>query len=109
MTPSDFSRCIALCNACAAACNRCAAECIQEASGTMARCIALDLDCAAICTTAAGAMARNSENAGLICGLCADICRLCGAECGTHDMDHCQRCAEACKQCESECQRMAIA
>jgi hypothetical protein len=52
-------------------------------------------------------MARNSENAELVCSLCADICRRCAAECAIHDMDHCRNCAQACRQCETECQRMA--
>ncbi|WP_395320668.1 four-helix bundle copper-binding protein [Variovorax sp. UC74_104] len=105
-----LNRCIALCNACAVACERCASACIAEGAGArMARCVLLDLDCAAICTAAAGIMARNSENAGLICSLCADICRLCAAECASHSQPHCSRCAEACNQCEAECQRMATA
>lgn len=104
-----FNRCIELCNACAVACNRCAAACVEEASSTLARCIALDLDCAAICVATADAMARNSENAGLFASLCADVCRLCAAECADHDMDHCRRCAQACQLCEAECQRVASA
>lgn len=106
---SKFNHCIALCSACAAACNRCAAACIARGASDMAHCITLDLDCAAICNTAAGVMARNSENAGLLCSLCADICKLCAAECAHHDALHFRRCAEACQKCEAECQHMATA
>jgi hypothetical protein len=103
---ANAERCIDLCNACALACNRCAAACVAEEMPGMARCIALDTDCAAACAMAAAVMARGSENVALVCGMCAELCKRCAAECGSHDMDHCQRCAEACRQCEAECRRM---
>jgi hypothetical protein len=100
--------CIEACHACAFACNHCAASCLQEQDvKMMARCIALDMDCAAICQLAAAAIARGSEHAKAICGLCADICQSCGDECAKHDMEHCQQCAKACHQCAQECRNMA--
>lgn len=72
----------------------------------MARCIRLDIDCSAICRLAAGYMARDSTFARQICGICADICEACGAECARHSMAHCQECAEACSRCAEECRNM---
>ncbi len=73
----------------------------------MVRCIALDIDCAAICRVAAGFMARDSENAPALCGLCAEICEACGAECRKFDMEHCKACADACRHCAEECRLIA--
>ncbi|MGE3433507.1 MAG: four-helix bundle copper-binding protein [Ramlibacter sp.] len=100
--------CIEACHACAVACNHCASSCLQEQDvKMMARCIAVDMDCAAICQLAVAAMARGSEHAKAICGLCADICQSCGDECAEHEMEHCQQCAKACHQCAQECGKMA--
>jgi hypothetical protein len=96
------------CNACANACDHCAASCLSEDDvQMMAICIALDIDCARICRSAAGFMARDSEFAGKICRLCAEVCDRCGAECARHENDHCRQCAEACRRCADECLRMA--
>lgn len=73
----------------------------------MARCIALDMDCAQLCAVAAAAMARDSEHAQALCGVCVDICQACGDECAKHEMAHCQECAKACRQCAQECHNMA--
>ena len=108
MSHQKFNACIEACNACATACNHCAASCLQEQDvKAMARCIALDMDCAQICALAAAAMARGSEHAKAICGLCADICQSCVDECAKHQMKHCQECAKACHQCAKECRKMA--
>jgi hypothetical protein len=110
MPKQKYSACIEACNSCAVACNHCAASCLQEQDvKMMARCIALDLDCAQICALAAAAMARGSEHAKAICGLCADICQSCADECAKHAMEHCQQCAKACLQCALECRKMAAA
>jgi hypothetical protein len=108
MAHSQYATCIEACNSCADACDHCATACLAEKDPKpMARCIALDIDCAAICRLAAGFMARDSENAPAMCGICAEICEVCGAECAKHDMRHCQDCAEACRRCAAECRRMA--
>ena len=110
MTESRYTDCIAACNECADSCDFCATACLAENDPKpMARCVALDMDCAAICRTAAGFMARGSENAAALCATCAEICDACGAECGKHDMDHCKACAEACRRCAEECRRMSQA
>ena len=108
MHKGEYQTCIEACNTCADACDHCATACLQEQDvKAMVRCIALDIDCAAICRLAAGAMARGSEMAKMICTVCADICEACGKECEKFDMDHCQECAEACRRCAEECRRMA--
>ena len=108
MAHSQYATCIEACNICATACDHCAAACLSEKDPKpMARCIALDIDCAAVCRLAPGFMARDSKQAALICGVCADVCEACAAECGNHDMQHCKDCAEACRRCAAECRRMA--
>ena len=110
MAPSPYAACIEACNACAVACDRCAAACLGEDDPqSMARCIALDIDCAAMCAFAAGTMARDSEFARAVCGLCADVCESCADECARHPMDHCRDCAAACRDCAEQCRRMAAA
>jgi hypothetical protein len=108
MPETRYAACIEACNACADACDRCAAACLHEEDPRpMARCIALDMDCAALCRLAASFMARDSENAAMICALCAEVCDACQGECSRHDMEHCQACAAACRRCADECRRMA--
>lgn len=107
MTPKEYASCMQACMRCALACHHCSAAClVEEDVASMNRCIALDMDCAAVCELAAAVMARNSDNAHAVCRLCAQICELCGDECGKHDMDHCQQCAQECRACAAECLRM---
>ncbi|HEY9105431.1 MAG TPA: four-helix bundle copper-binding protein [Roseateles sp.] len=99
--------CIAACNACADACDHCSTACLQEPEiKPMARCIALDIDCAALCRLAAACLARGSEFARRVCGLCALVCDACAEECAQHGHDHCRHCALACKTCAEACRRM---
>jgi hypothetical protein len=85
----------------------CAAACLQEQDvKMMARCIALDIDCAQLCRLAAGAMARGSEVAQVICAACAQVCDMCAEECAKHPMQHCQDCANSCRRCAAECRNM---
>ncbi len=107
MSPQTYASCMEACMRCALACHHCSTACLAEEDvKPMARCIALDMDCAAVCELAAAAMARGSENAHALCRLCAQICELCGDECGKHDMSHCQTCAQECRACAAECLRM---
>lgn len=107
MDTLPYATCIESCNDCADACDHCAGSCLHEENvKMMARCIALDIDCAQLCRLAAAIMARGGEAAAAICAACADVCEMCAAECGSHDMDHCQRCAAACRQCAAECRAM---
>lgn len=108
MSRDTHQACLEACNTCAAACHHCAAACLDEPDvKMMAGCIALDMDCAALCQAAAGCLARGSDFAPALCGVCAQVCEACGNECGRHAMEHCQRCAEACRQCAEACRQMA--
>ena len=100
--------CIDACMACAQACEHCANACLKEKDvAMMAECIRLDRDCADICWTSAAWMSRDSQFAGQLCRVCADVCQACGAECGKHKHDHCQKCAAACRDCAEACRKMA--
>lgn len=93
---------------CAATCLYCADACLDEENvKMMVRCIRLDRDCAEICTATANFLSRNSQNAGGLIRLCADICRQCGQECQKHQSDHCQQCAKACFECAEACSQYA--
>lgn len=103
-TLSRSASALRACHDCADACDACAAACLREPDVTpMARCIALDVDCASLCRLAAAFLARGSESARALCGVCAAVCDACAAECGRHAHDHCQACAEACRQCATAC------
>lgn len=108
--PADIDACIEACHAAAVAADRCANACLAERDpGALARCIQLDLDCAQICRLAASYLARDSENAKLICEDCAEICERCAEECDRHAEHHahCRDCAQACRACLQACLRMA--
>jgi hypothetical protein len=93
---------------CAEACEHCADACLGEADvKMMAGCVRLDRDCAEACWLAAAFMSRGSRFAAALRRVCAEVCEACGAECGKHKHDHCQRCAEACRACAAECRKMA--
>ncbi|AMR30755.1 ferredoxin [Mucilaginibacter sp. PAMC 26640] len=90
--------------ACVAACENCATACLNEDEvKPMVRCISLDKDCADLCSLAARLLQRNSELAHQFLVLCEEICRMCAAECGLHEHEHCQKCAAACFECAEAC------
>jgi hypothetical protein len=110
MTVASHESCIQACLECARACDECFAACLREAHvGMMAECIRLDRECAEFCRMAAALLQRDSEFANDFCGLCAEVCRACGAECDNHNLDHCRHCAEMCQRCAQECGRMVSA
>lgn len=108
MSHQDFQSCIEACIRCAQACEHCASACLHEKNvGKMTECVRLDKDCSAICWTAASFMGFGSQFAHALCGLCADVCDACGAECRKHNIDHCQQCADECDRCAHECRQMS--
>jgi hypothetical protein len=108
MHSNSFQSCLEACLRCAQACEHCASSCLAERDvARMAQCVRLDRDCAEACWAAAAFMSRNSQFAGDLCRLCAEICDACGAECRKHSAGHCQQCAEACLACAEECRQMA--
>lgn len=103
-----YESCIDACETCAVECEHCATACLQEPdAAARSRCIMLLRDCADICALATRWMARGSNYANEICGLCARICDACAAECARFKDEHCQRCADACRKCAQECRTMA--
>ena len=64
-------------------------------------------DSATTCSACVSLMARESRFHPQMCGLCAEVCRACAAECERHDEEHCRACADACRRCADECGRMA--
>ena len=105
----EYASCIEACLRCASICNHCAASCTKENDiKMMARCIELDMQCASLCYAAAQLMSLGYEGAREICRICAALCEACSAECGKHQMVHCQECARACQLCAEECKKMAV-
>jgi len=105
-------QCIDQCFDCTQTCISCADACLAEPTvNELKQCIRLNLDCADVCeTTARLASRRTGSNQDLLqqtLQLCANACRMCGAECQRHAarMEHCRICADACKACEQACQQ----
>lgn len=72
--------------------------------------IRLLLDCAEICQTSTNFMLRNSDQHGLICGVCAEICNLCAEDCERFSDDNeMQLCVQACRTCAESCEQMVNA
>jgi len=89
---------------CVLACEHCATACLQEEDvAMMVKCVKLDRDCADICALAARLLQRDSDIAHQFLVLCEEICRMCSAECGKHEHEHCKQCAEACQICAEAC------
>jgi hypothetical protein len=51
-------------------------------------------------------MARNSDNAKMMCEMCAKMCDMCADECMKFDMPECKMCADMCRSCADECRKM---
>lgn len=109
MTNEKFQSCIATCSDCAIECSKCINSCLHETDIKMlVLCIKLNQDCADICHLAVKLMARDSGFAKMICGICAEVCNACAAECEKHShMEHCKNCAETCRKCAEECSKMS--
>ena len=108
--PADIAACIDACHACATACERgIAAALAGPDPGALARCVQLQLDCAQIGRMTAAWLARDSENAKLLCEDCAEVCERCADECERHPPPMLREAARACRACIRACQRMAQA
>jgi hypothetical protein len=110
--PADQQACIDACHAAATAADHCAMACLAEPDpGALARCIQLDLDAAQLCRLVGSFLARDSENAKLLCEDCAEVLDRCAGECERHAAhhEHCRACAQACRHALGACLRMAQA
>jgi hypothetical protein len=105
-----LAECIEACFECAQACTSCADACLSEESvAELRKCIRLDLDCADICDVTGRVLTRQTEydapTSKAQLQSCAEACRTCGEECGSHaeHHEHCRVCAEACRRCAEAC------
>jgi len=73
----------------------------------MKTCHLLCLDCLAVCNACVQLMAGQSDYAGKVCNICAELCQRCADECAKFDSATCQQCAEKCQTCADTCSRMA--
>ena len=89
---------------CAIACEHCSASCLNEEHFLMMRdCIRLDRGCADVCKLTASLLARDSQHGIHLLKECAEVCKKCAEECGTHNSSHCLECATACRTCADLC------
>ena len=106
---SDMQACISNCLECHRVCLETVAYCLEKGGRhAEARHIVLLLDCAQICATSADSMIRGSDRHRLTCGICAEVCEACAADC--ESMAHDRRmkaCAEVCRRCATSCREMA--
>jgi hypothetical protein len=105
----NLRECIASCIECGTLCMATVPHCLER-GGPHADPghIRLLLDCAEICQTSANFMVRGSELHARTCGLCAEICDDCAAECERLGDDaQMEACARACQRCADSCRRMA--
>ena len=109
LTPfsGEMQTCLRNCLDCTATTRICIAECVGDAA--MADCVRACLDCVTTCEASVALMSMRSDLHAAMCGVCADACERCAAECAKHDADPCQACAAACRRCAESCRTMAQA
>lgn len=104
--------CIDDCLRCYSTCETTIAHCL-DMGGAHAEPAHIRLlsDCARICLVAADFMVRQSAFHAQVCGLCAEICRECAADCERIDRSDpaMARCAAECRTCAESCEAMARA
>ncbi len=110
MSP-EMQQCIQLCQDCENTCQQTLMYCLgQGGKHAEAAHIRLLLDCTALCQTCTGLMLRNSEFAGRLCTLCADVCERCAASCEQFAGDaQLAACAEICRSSAASCRAMGTA
>lgn len=106
---SDMQVCISNCLECHRVCLETVAYCLGKGGQhAEARHIVLLIDCAQICVTSADFMSRESDQHRLTCGICAEVCEACAADCESMSNDlRMKACAEVCRRCAASCREMA--
>ena len=106
----DMRQCIAECTTCHQVCLQTIQHCLgmggKHAEQSHIRVMA---DCAQICAVSADFMLRGSTLHGRTCGVCAEVCQHCAADCdrvGGGDQQM-KLCADACRRCAESCRQMA--
>ena len=106
----EMRSCINECLTCHAVCLETVQHCLQlGGKHAEASHIRVMLDCAEICQTSANFMLRGSDLHSRTCGVCAEACTRCAADCEQMGGDDqmMKQCADACRRCAESCQRMA--
>lgn len=97
---------------CSLFCTSCADACLAE-DMDMRQCIRTCSDCAEVCAaTARLAVRRSGQDAGMLRAqleTCIRACDLCAGECARHDHGHCGLCAEMCRECAADCRKALAA
>ncbi len=100
--------CIDLCQECHDTCLQTIRHCLTMGGDHAApEHISLMLDCVSICHTSADFMLRQSAYHVLTCGVCAEVCDACAADCERFDDDFMRACAETCRRCAASCREMS--
>ena len=109
MMGQQMQNCIEACMTCHAVCVETVQHCLKMGGKHAEPAhIRMLLDCQDICQTSADFMLRGSEMHQRTCGVCAEVCEACAADCAKFTDDSMmQRCAEACRMCAEECKKMA--
>lgn len=107
----NLQECINNCLNCHKVCLETIERCL-EAGGrhSAAAHIRLLRDCAQICLTSADFMIRMSNFHPQTCGVCADICDRCAADCEqlAEGDDFMKQCADVCRRCAESCREMSV-
>ena len=106
----EMRQCIDHCTACHQVCLQTIQHCLGMGGPHAERShIRILADCAQICGVSADFMLRMSDLHGRTCGVCAEACLRCAADCeriaaGDAAM---LACAATCRRCADSCQRMS--
>ncbi len=103
----DVSDCIDACLTCHKTCLGMAmTHCLETgAEHVTPQHFRLMIDCAAICATAADFLSHKSQFHREMCGLCAEVCSTCAADC--ERIGGMEECVKACRACAASCGAMA--
>lgn len=108
MSP-EMQDCITNCQDCHSICIETINHCLQMGGEHAEPAhIRLLMDCAQICQTSADFMLRMSDVHPQTCGVCADVCEMCAADCDRFGDDEVMKaCADMCRKCAASCRVMA--
>src|SRR3954466_12468523 len=106
----EMEECIRLCLECNHICYEAALNPCLEMGGAHVQPphFRLMMNCAEICQTSANFMLSGSDLHHLTCGVCAEVCERCAADCDRMSSDlRMAACAEECRRCAESCRAMA--
>ena len=108
---SEMQQCIENCLDCHSICLNTVTYCLQKGGHHAEPAhIRLLQDCAEICQTSANYMLRGSDLHTRTCGVCAEVCERCAAECDRMGDDaQMKACADMCRRCAESCRLMSTA